>query len=165
MTDDARQTGADDVAQLREELEAARAQVAQLEQQAANAVAESESLRERLAAAELESDGLASETESLRARIDEATARERDATAKFRDLLVRSEPALPADLIVGDTVDAIEASAAAARETVARVRSHIAAQAQHARVPAGAPERRPRDTSAMSPEQKIRYGLTRSRDT
>ncbi len=42
---------------------------------------------------------------------------------------------------------------------VGRVRSHIESQAQAVRVPAGAPPRSAPDLGALSPEQKIRYGL------
>ena len=74
---------------------------------------------------------------------------------------MRTEPELPADLIAGDDVDAVDAAVAAAREIVGRVRTHIEAQAQALRVPAGAPPRGGPDLSALTPEQKIRIGLER----
>ena len=101
----------------------------------------------------------AAEAAALREQIDAATQRAQTAAERYRDLVVRTEPALPADLISGGDVDAIDASVTAAREIVGRVRTHIETQAQAGRVPAGAPPRSAPDLSALTPEQKIRHGL------
>ena len=73
---------------------------------------------------------------------------------------MRVEPALPPELIAGETVEAVDASVEHARALAGRVRTHIESRAEAARVPAGAPERRASDVSALTPEQKIRYGLS-----
>jgi hypothetical protein len=73
--------------------------------------------------------------------------------------MLRAEPALPAEMITGDTLDAVDASVIAAREVVGRIRVHMESQASAARVPAGAPQRAAPDVSTMSPQQKIRHGL------
>jgi hypothetical protein len=44
---------------------------------------------------------------------------------------------------------------------VQSVREQLASSAQDARVPAGSPSRGSADISTMTPEQKIRYGLSR----
>jgi len=151
--------GTDEAERLREELQAARAEVTRLESDAANAVADAESLRAALGDAQARIDTAALDAEELRAQVTAACERERDAAVRYRELVLRAEPALPAEMIVGDTVDTIDASAAAARDVVGRVRSHIEAQTSAARVPAGAPERGGLDVSAMTPQQKIRFGL------
>ena len=62
--------------------------------------------------------------------------------------------------LIGDAEDGL----ASARDLASRVRSHIEDQTQAARVPAGAPNRRPPGISAMTPEQKIRYGLAQRQE-
>jgi multidrug resistance efflux pump len=114
---------------LHHQLADARAEVERLQRAAANAVAEA------------------------------AAQRAQTAAERYRDLVVRTEPSLPADLIAGSDVDAIDGSVTAAREIVGGVRSHIETQAQAGRVPAGAPPRSAPDLSALTPEQKIKHGL------
>ena len=144
---------------LREQLASARSDVERLERDAANASAEAAFLRDEAQASREAAAAAAANTESLQAQLDGAAQREQTAAERYRDLVVRTEPALPADLIGGADIDAIDASVIAAREIVGRVRSHIEAQAQIARVPAGAPPRAAPDLSALTPEQKIRHGL------
>jgi hypothetical protein len=112
-----------------------------------------------LAEAESRVDAGESEAAELRARIEAAAERERNGATRYRELMLRAEPALPAELVSGDNIEAIDASVVAARDIVGRVRSHMESQASASRVPAGAPERGARDLSAMTPQQKIRYGL------
>jgi hypothetical protein len=126
-----------------DQLADARARVEGLEREVADATAEAATLREQL---------------------DRAHERLRTTAARYRDLVVRSEPALPPELIAGDDIDAIDATAEAARKTVARLRAQLEDEAQQRRVPAGAPPRSRPDLSGLSPEQKIRVGLAQRRD-
>lgn len=158
----------EDLATLRDQLAHARSEVERLrhdataaQSRADHAAAEAAVLRgelqssdERLAAAETDAT-------DLRTQLSDAADRVRAAAERYRDLVVKTEPALPAELIAGDTVDAVDAAVESARAMVGRVRSHLEAQAHAARVPAGAPPRSSPDLSAMTPEQKIRHGLTR----
>ncbi len=144
---------------LQEQLADARAEVERLQRDAANAVAEAAYLRDDVRASHDAVATATAEAATLREQIEAATQRARATAERYRDLVVRTEPALPADLIAGADVDAIDASVTAAREIVGRVRSHIESQAQAGRVPAGAPSRAAPDLSALSPEQKIRHGL------
>jgi uncharacterized protein YhaN len=130
---------------------------------------ELDALRAQLTEARTESAVLRQELEQVAsARADADTAREeldaahdrmRAAAGRYRELVVSAEPELPAELIAGDDIEAVAASAEAARQMVARVRTHIESQVQNGRVPAGAPPRRGIDLAALSPEQKIAYGL------
>ena len=149
----------EELAALHEQLASARVEVERLERDAANAVAEAAFLRDDLRASHEAAATAAAESETLREQLDAAGQRAQSAAQRYRDLVVRTEPALPADLIAGGDIDAIDASVTAAREIVGRVRSHIESQAQTARVPAGAPPRAAPDLSALTPEQKIRHGL------
>jgi chromosome segregation ATPase len=149
------------LAESRAEVERLQAGAADAEARAATAIGEAGSLREQLDRSQESRESAESDAQSARAYLDAAEARLRAAAGKFRDLVVRTEPELPAELIAGDDVDAVEASVAAAREIVGRVRSHIETEARATRVPAGAPPRSASDLSALPPEQKIRIGLER----
>ena len=160
--------GEEELATLRDELADARAQVERLQLEAADAHAraqraadDAEGLRAEARTSAEAASASASEAASLREQLATAEERASASAGRYRDLVVRTEPALPAELIAGDTIDAIDASVAAARDVVGRVRAHIEAQAQSARVPAGAPPRSGLDVSLLSPEQKIRFGLAR----
>ena len=166
MDDAGKVPDGEELAALQEQLAGARADVERLQRDAANAearaqhaVGEADELRAKL---QLSTDAVtaaAAEAAALREQIGAATQRAQTAAERYRDLVVRTEPALPADLISGGDVDAIDASVTAAREIVGRVRTHIETQAQAGRVPAGAPPRSAPDLSALTPEQKIRHGL------
>jgi chromosome segregation ATPase len=160
--------GGEDLAVLQGELVVARAQVERLQSEAADAqsraqqaIAESTELREQVQTSTAAAAEAARDATSLREQLASAEQRLRGSAERYRDLVVRTEPALPAELIAGETIEDVDASVAAARDVVGRVRAHIDAQAQTARVPAGAPQRSGADVSALSPEQKIRYGLER----
>ncbi len=168
MVDAGTSPAGEELSALQEQLADARAEVERLQADAANAEAravqsifDADGLREDLRVSHDASGAAAAEATSLRDQLDAATQRAHDAAERYRDLVVKTEPALPAELIAGDDIDAVDASVAAAREIVGRVRSHIETQAQSVRVPAGAPQRAAPDLSALTPEQKIRYGLAR----
>lgn len=107
------------------------------------------------------------ESAALRAQLEEreaelALAMEsgRTAAERVRELLLASEPAIDPALVVGATAAEVEASFAAAKEMLERVRESVRKeQAMH--IPAGAPGRSGA-ASAMSAFEKIRAGLSRS---
>lgn len=74
----------------------------------------------------------------------------RRAVARTRDLLLAGDPAVPAEMVSGETLDEVEASFARAKEIVGRVRAQV-------EVGAGAPGR---ITAAPATAfEKIRSGL------
>ena len=83
------------------------------------------------------------------------------AVARYRESLLAGSPEVPAEMVSGETVEEVEASLGKARAMVARVRERLSAQEGGVRVPAGPPPRRPPDLSALSPREKIDYGLGR----
>ena len=159
MADGGDAPGGEDAVRLRDELDAASAEIARLEGDAANAAAEAASLRGSLTDAQTRIEAVTAELGELRERAEATKERERAAAVRYRELVLRAEPALPADMIGGETIDAIDASVVAARDVVARVRSHMETQTSASRAPAGAPERSAPDLGAMTPQEKIRYGL------
>ncbi len=168
MTETGSPPTAEELAALQEQLASTRAEVERLQHAAADAdarattaVTEAAGLRGQLDQAQEAQGAAESETHSAKAYLQAAEERLRAAATKYRDLVVRTEPELPAELIAGDDVDAVDASAASAREMVGRVRAHIETQARALRIPAGSPPRGGADLSALTPEQKIRIGLER----
>ncbi|GIW17909.1 MAG: hypothetical protein KatS3mg064_1066 [Tepidiforma sp.] len=113
---------------------------------------------------ELQAQDALLELEELRAQLaerDEALAAARAAHARaigrLREALAAAEPALDPALLSGETVDELEASYAAAKETLARIREAVRREAAAA-VPAGVALRQ-QGRAAMSAIEKIRAGL------
>lgn len=135
----------DDLDALREELEAARAEAA--------------ALAERLADREAHAATLEGVAEGLRRDLVAADTERRATLARFRETLLAGAPELPGELITGDTLATLDAAVQSARGLVDRVRAHVAAADPARPIPAGSPPRRGPDLDAMSPGEKIRYGI------
>ena len=151
------------------DIERLQTRLAEVEAQAATRESEIGGLRRDLEAARgeiTEREAVlashAAEIDSLQAVVAEAQEQARVAARRYREAVLAREPELPAELVGGDTVDAVEESLTRARETVAQVRRHIEEQAQAVRVPAGAPVRSGVDVSGLSAAEKIRAGLETS---
>jgi chromosome segregation ATPase len=158
MTDTGPPPTREELLALQEQLADARSEVDRLSGEAASISTETAQLRGELEGARTAAEA---EAQARREFADAAEARLRTAAERYRDLVVRTEPELPPEMIAGNDIDAVEASAAAAREVVERIRARIEGDRQIARIPAGAPPRGGPDVSALSPEQKIRLGLER----
>lgn len=78
--------------------------------------------------------------------------------ARLREVLLATAPSIDPGLVHGETLAEVEASFAAARETVARVREAVRRE-EAAAIPAGAPGRAV--LAPSSPFEKIRAGLGR----
>ena len=119
---------------------------------------------EALAAAELETG---SEMEQALAEAQREIARQRtltrQAVARYRAALLAAEPDLPPDLVQGETLDDVEASAEAARATVARIQERIHERMQEPErprgFPVGAPARSVERPQGMTSHEKIAAGL------
>lgn len=114
----------------------------------------------------------AAEVERLQTQVVELEAervalRERLAlaVAKYRVQLLASAPEVPEEMVVGGSVEVVDAAFAAARDLVERVRRKLEAQAvlpvREGRIPAGAPARSAADLSGLSPREKIAHALSR----
>ena len=85
----------------------------------------------------------------------------RQAVARYRDALLAAEPDLPPDLVRGDTLEDIEATATSARDAVQRIRERVASERPRG-FPVGAPARsveRGHAHSTLSAHEKIAAGL------
>ncbi len=121
---------------------------------------------------ETERSGHAASRDQLAAasqQLEQSQAALTAAAARYRDALLASNPAIPPELLTGDSIDAVDASLEAARTIVqsviarAQPAAHGAQPPSAVPVPAGAPVRAGPDTSAMSPTEKIRYALATER--
>ncbi len=83
------------------------------------------------------------------------------AVGRYRQAVLAQSPDVPAELVSGETIEAVDASLKAGRELVGKVRERLSAGETEVRVPAGAPPRRAPDTAALSPFEKIAHGLAR----
>lgn len=141
-----------------EELESAT-RVAELEQLVASK--ERELALKDLRISELE-QAVASRDSQLAAlnqSLAELESRLSQAVEAYRALVVKANPAVPAELISGDSVEEIDQSLASARVLVDRVRQELEVEIAAAKIPAGAPLRTPLDFSALSPKEKIQYAI------
>ena len=117
--------------------------------------------------AELEQAKADAEASSARTAAESAasiTAAVADAAAKYQALIVQTNPEIPAELIVGNTIAELAASLARGKSIVQKVKTNLDAQTQAAPVPAGAPARQGVDLSSLSAHEKIIEGI-RQRDS
>ena len=97
------------------------------------------------------------ELETLRAAISVRDDANRATLDRLREALLAGEPAIDAAMVTGETLEEMEASFAAARSMLTRVRDAV--RREHAAaIPAGAPGRTPLEPA--TPLDKIRSGLS-----
>ena len=84
------------------------------------------------------------------------------AVSRYRNALIAGAPDLPEELVQGTSIEELDRSMESARKIVEKVASRIEARAPEARVPSGAPARRPADVSGLSPREKILYAINKS---
>jgi len=82
-----------------------------------------------------------------------------EAVTSYREMIVQANPDIVEELISGDTIGLLNESLEKARSLIGRVRQGLETEIALARVPAGSPERRPPDLSALSPREKIQYAI------
>ncbi len=92
------------------------------------------------------------EAESLRGQVASAVER-------YRAAVLASAPDVPGELVQGQSIEEVDASVAKARKMVEEIAKKIEGRRAAERVPAGAPARSSPDLSALSPKDKILYGL------
>ena len=158
--------GEDQVVPEADELDGCRARVRELEGLAAQQERELGLAQGRIgemeqAVAEKE-NSLATLQQSvavLEERLAAADGSLTQAVARYRALVVATHPAVPAELITGDTIEAIDEALETAESLVERVKQELATEIASARVPTGAPPRMPLDLSGLSTREKIQYAI------
>lgn len=97
------------------------------EELSAEALAELAAIAESERAVDLEVSG---ELVEARRALEQQRALTTAAVVRYREAMLRAEPELPPELVSGDSIDAVDVSLAAARRTVAAIRSRLAAEAE-----------------------------------
>lgn len=82
-----------------------------------------------------------------------------NAVASYRAMVLEASPGVMEEFISGDTIEAINESLEKAKIVIGKVREGLETEISLAKVPAGAPERRTPDLSALSPREKIQYAV------
>jgi len=116
---------------------------------------DNEELRYRISQLEESVATRDSELNSLKESLSKAVAR-------YRDAVLAGAPDVPSDLLKGETVEEIDDSLERAKDIVSQVRQRLDASAADS-IPAGAPPRTEPDLSALSPVEKIAYGMAQKR--
>ena len=97
--------------------------------------------------------------EDFKQKLDELGKALPLAVAAYRELVAQANPGLVAEMIKGETIEAINESVKNARSLVDRVKQEVGAENARVRVPAGAPQRTLPDLSALSAREKIKYAM------
>jgi septal ring factor EnvC (AmiA/AmiB activator) len=139
--------------------DAEEARVAELEQVIAQKERELELKDSRLAELEQAVADRESQIAALKQSSLELEARLAQAVEAYRALAIKANPAVPEELVSGESIEEIDASFARAQALIERVRQEMGVEIAAARVPAGAPLRTPLDLSALSPKEKIQYAI------
>ncbi len=92
-------------------------------------------------------------------KLVEADSSLSQAVDSYQALAISTNPAVPAELVTGETIGAINDSLEKAKALVGKVKQELEAEIASIRVPAGAPQRMPLDLSALSSREKIKYAI------
>ncbi len=96
------------------------------------------------------------ESEQKLAEISSALSQ---AVVSYKARVIEFNPEVPVDLIAGETVEAVDSSLESAQSLVRRIQERLKADIRMVKIPAGAPQRAPVDLSALSPREKIQFGI------
>jgi len=96
---------------------------------------------------------------SLNTQVSQLKEAHTQAVAKYLDAVKLANPTLPGDVIVGSTIEEIDAALAKAVTIAGAVKASLEAEAKQARVPAGAPPRGEISLDGLSPREKIVAGI------
>jgi hypothetical protein len=81
------------------------------------------------------------------------------AVSNYLGVVKAANPTIPKDVIVGQTIEEIDASVAKALSIANAVKANLEAQAKETKVPAGAPTRGEISLEGLSPREKIAAGI------
>ena len=122
---------------------------------------EKETLTGSLSSKDAEMAVLRQDITGLKSQVTSITESLNQAVTGYRTLAARAYPEAPAELIVGETIEAINEAVKIAGIVVNKVREKIETSRAQVKVPPGAPGRTPPDFSSLTPRDKIRQGISR----
>ena len=118
-------------------------------------------LEELAAIADVEAAADGDQVASLREALEAQRTEARRAVERYREAVLAAEPALPQELVHGETIEALEQSLGEARAAVAQIRDRLGAEqeASERGFPVGSPARGGDLAAGLSVAEKIRVGL------
>ena len=118
-------------------------------------------LEELAAIADVEAAADGDQVASLREALEAQRTEARRAVERYREAVLAAEPALPQELVHGETIEALEQSLGEARAAVAQIRDRLGAEqeASERGFPVGSPARGGDLAAGLSAAEKIRVGL------
>lgn len=136
--------------------------LAELEAKAATA----DTLQTQLTQQQADAQAAETAAQDAQASVTEAREAVATATAVTREALIAANPAIPADLIKGDNIDALKESVATATAIATRLADAAAAQGKGALgfLLGGGGTRLPANTEGMTPLQKVVHGIQHEAD-
>jgi hypothetical protein len=144
-------------------------EIKELQEKVTRLQEESEKLNNDLAVrngvlADMEKTNTAKEAAIVVLRQSETGLKEhlKKAIAGYRMLATKTNPDIPAEMITGDTIEAIDSAVESAWTLVNKVKERVEKDRSRDHVPVGAPPRTAPDLSAMTPREKIQWGITRT---
>ncbi len=149
----------EEIAALQDQLTEAQAEIDRLQTTTADREARAAHLTDSLAEAQAQLAAQAEALATAQAKAEGLRASLQAAAAKYRDARLASHPDVPPELVAGETVEEVDRQMEAALQVVAQLKTRLESLRLAERVPTGAPARRPPDLSALSPTEKIAYGL------
>jgi chromosome segregation ATPase len=145
---------------LQEELEKLRQEKAALNNELATRDTRLNEIQQALTVKDGELVVLRQNVAELQTQIGSMSENMGQAVTGYQKLAIKANPEIPSELIIGETVAAIENAVASACKLVSKVKEKLSAAQTQTRVPAGAPQRTPPDLSALSPREKIQQGIS-----
>ena len=163
-----------------EDLEAIKAQLEEEHKAKAGAEQTIAERDTRLAELQAEGEALRAERSNLQASLSEAKQASKEklvelatlgevlsetkelkdqAVAKYLNMAKALNPAIPQDIITGESIDEIDRSIEKGKTIVEAVKSTMASEAAATKVPAGAPTRGGISLEGLSPRDKIAYAI------
>lgn len=103
--------------------------------------------------------------EAVAAELTQLKGAHSKAVSKYLEAAKAANPTIPGDVIVGATIEEIDASVEKGKGIVEAVKKAIEAEASQAKVPAGAPTRGEISLEGLTPREKIAAGLTQKGGT
>jgi DNA repair exonuclease SbcCD ATPase subunit len=140
-------------------LDAIKAELEEEKKAKAAAEAELADKAKRIAELEASLNVVSQASEAAVAELSQTREAHSKAVSKYLEAARALNSTIPRDVIVGGTVEEIDASVEKAKAIADAVRANLEAQAREVKVPAGAPTRGEISLEGLSPREKIAAGI------
>ena len=99
------------------------------------------------------------ELKTTNIRLDQLEKELGKALSGYKVMLLKNNPDILAEMIGGESVEAVDRSLEAARQLTGRIRQNMEQKITSERIPGGAPVRTPPNIDNLNSYEKILYGL------